>query len=150
MVQPARTRSRLHRGHAGLQAGERRSMARGVPGRGQNRLRVSAPAGIGNGGRRQRPPCAAFGSVGARRRDHPGRRRRVHQRGRLPYRLAVFRLGLRPLEHGRLQDGAWHHFKMDLGDPDHRAAFLEGEVPDDLTAARSSGHRNSPNRCLCV
>jgi hypothetical protein len=28
----------------------------------------------------------------------------------------------------------WHHFKMDLGDPDHRAAFLEGEVPDDLTA----------------
>jgi hypothetical protein len=41
-----------------------------------------------------------------------------------------------------LQDGAWHHFKMDLGDPDHRAAFLRGEVPDDLTAVQSSGPKD--------
>jgi hypothetical protein len=27
---------------------------------------------------------------------------------------------------------------MDLGDPDHRAAFLSGEVPDDLSAIRAS------------
>jgi hypothetical protein len=38
-----------------------------------------------------------------------------------------------PWNMGVLDDGAWQHFKMDLGDPDHRAAFLEGEVPDDLT-----------------
>jgi len=38
-----------------------------------------------------------------------------------------------------LQDGLWHHFTMDLGDPDHRAAFLEGEVPGDLTSVRASG-----------
>lgn len=31
-----------------------------------------------------------------------------------------------------LQDGAWHSFKMDLGDPDHREAFFNGEVPPDL------------------
>lgn len=42
-----------------------------------------------------------------------------------------------PWNMGVLQDGAWHHFKMDLGDPDHRAAFLNGEVPDDLTPIRS-------------
>jgi hypothetical protein len=30
---------------------------------------------------------------------------------------------------GILQDGTWHHFKMDLGDPDHREAFLNGEMP---------------------
>jgi hypothetical protein len=40
---------------------------------------------------------------------------------------------------GIYQDDLWHHFKMDLGDPDHREAFLRGEVPDDLTAVRSSG-----------
>jgi len=40
-----------------------------------------------------------------------------------------------------LLDGLWHHFTMDLGDPDHRAAFLEGEVPDDLSAVRGSGSR---------
>ena len=40
---------------------------------------------------------------------------------------------------GVLQDGVWYHFEMDLGDPDHRAAFLAGEVPDDLTAVHSSG-----------
>jgi hypothetical protein len=33
-----------------------------------------------------------------------------------------------------LQDGVWRHFTMDLGDPDHRAAFLEGTVPEDLTS----------------
>lgn len=38
-----------------------------------------------------------------------------------------------------LQDGTWLHFTMDLGDPDHRAAFLDGEVPPDLTAAQSPG-----------
>ncbi len=37
------------------------------------------------------------------------------------------------------QDGLWHHFTMDLGDPDHREAFLNGEVPPDLTAIRNSG-----------
>ncbi|HEU5457411.1 MAG TPA: hypothetical protein VFU68_02215 [Terracidiphilus sp.] len=30
-----------------------------------------------------------------------------------------------------LQDETWHHFKMDLGDPDHREAFFRGEVPPD-------------------
>jgi hypothetical protein len=38
-----------------------------------------------------------------------------------------------------LQDGLWHHFTMDLGDPDHRAAFLDGEMPADLSSARSQG-----------
>ncbi len=38
-----------------------------------------------------------------------------------------------PWNMGVLLDGTWHHFKMDLGDPDHRDAFLNGEVPDDLT-----------------
>jgi hypothetical protein len=41
-----------------------------------------------------------------------------------------------PWNMGVLQDGTWYHFKMDLGDPGHRAAFLNGEVPDDLTAVR--------------
>jgi hypothetical protein len=40
---------------------------------------------------------------------------------------------------GVLQDGVWLHFKMDLGDPDHRAAFLSGEMPADLSAIRASG-----------
>ncbi|HUX45673.1 MAG TPA: hypothetical protein VMV57_13055 [Terracidiphilus sp.] len=39
---------------------------------------------------------------------------------------------------GVLQDDTWHHFEMDLGDPDHRAAFMNGEIPDDLTAIRAS------------
>jgi hypothetical protein len=44
-----------------------------------------------------------------------------------------------PWNMGVLQDGAWRHFSMDLGDPDHRAAFLKGSVPDDLISAiRSS------------
>jgi hypothetical protein len=43
-----------------------------------------------------------------------------------------------PWNMGVLLDGSWHHFKMDLGDPDHRAAFLAGEVPEDLTVIRAS------------
>lgn len=43
-----------------------------------------------------------------------------------------------PWNMGVVQDGAWQHFKMDLGDPDHRAAFLAGEVPEDLTVIRAS------------
>lgn len=41
-----------------------------------------------------------------------------------------------PWNMGVLQDGTWYHFQMDLGDPEHRAAFLEGHVPDDLTSVR--------------
>ena len=41
-----------------------------------------------------------------------------------------------PWNMGILQDGTWYHFEMDLGDPDHRAAFLNGEVPDDISAVR--------------
>ncbi len=44
-----------------------------------------------------------------------------------------------PWNMGVFQDGNWHHFKMDLGDPDHRAAFFAGEVPADLSAIRTSG-----------
>jgi hypothetical protein len=44
-----------------------------------------------------------------------------------------------PWNMGILQDGTWYHFKMDLGDPDHRAAFLAGEMPSDLSAIRISG-----------
>ncbi|MFZ0747095.1 MAG: hypothetical protein WAM85_22020 [Terracidiphilus sp.] len=44
-----------------------------------------------------------------------------------------------PWNMGVFQDGNWHHFKMDLGDPDHRAAFLNGEMPSDLSATRVSG-----------
>ncbi|HEY1766645.1 MAG TPA: hypothetical protein VGG26_03285 [Terracidiphilus sp.] len=44
-----------------------------------------------------------------------------------------------PWNMGVYKDDLWHHFKMDLGDPDHRAAFLEGEVPDDLTAVQVAG-----------
>jgi hypothetical protein len=43
-----------------------------------------------------------------------------------------------PWNMGVLQDGAWQHFKMDLGDPEHRAAFLAGEVPEDLTVIRAA------------
>ncbi len=46
-----------------------------------------------------------------------------------------------PWNMGVFQDGTWHHFKMDLGDPDHRAAFMSGEVPDDLTEVRDSNPR---------
>jgi hypothetical protein len=47
-----------------------------------------------------------------------------------------------PWNMGVLQDGVWHHFTMDLGDPDHREAFLNGEVPPDLTSTLASGPRN--------
>jgi hypothetical protein len=46
-----------------------------------------------------------------------------------------------PWNMGVFRDGLWHHFKMDLGDPDHRAAFLNGDVPDDLSAVLVSGSR---------
>jgi hypothetical protein len=42
-----------------------------------------------------------------------------------------------PWNMGVLQEGTWYHFKMDLGDPDHRAAFLNGDVPDDLSAIQA-------------
>jgi hypothetical protein len=44
-----------------------------------------------------------------------------------------------PWNMGVYQDDLWHHFKMDLGDPDHRDAFLNGEVPADLSAVRVGG-----------
>ena len=44
-----------------------------------------------------------------------------------------------PWNMGVFQDGTWYHFKMDLGDPDHRAAFLSGEMPGDLSAIRVTG-----------
>lgn len=37
-----------------------------------------------------------------------------------------------PWNMGIYKDDLWHHFSMDLGDPDHREAFLNGEVPDDI------------------
>ena len=46
-----------------------------------------------------------------------------------------------PWNMGVFRDGLWHHFKMDLGDPDHRAAFFNGDVPDDLSAVLVSGSR---------
>jgi phosphoglycerate kinase len=46
-----------------------------------------------------------------------------------------------PWNMGVLQDGTWHHFKMDLGDPDHREAFLNGEVPEDLSVLPASSPR---------
>jgi hypothetical protein len=47
-----------------------------------------------------------------------------------------------PWNMGVYKDDLWHHFKMDLGDPDHREAFLNGEVPDDLSVLKSSGPRD--------
>ena len=44
-----------------------------------------------------------------------------------------------PWNMGILQDATWCHFKMDLGDPEHRAAFLNGEMPSDLSAIRQTG-----------
>ena len=41
-----------------------------------------------------------------------------------------------PWNMGVYKDDMWMHFKMDLGDPGHREAFLNGEVPEDLTAVR--------------
>ncbi len=44
-----------------------------------------------------------------------------------------------PWNMGVLQDNAWLHFKMDLGDPEHRSAFLAGEMPSDLSVIRTLG-----------
>lgn len=41
-----------------------------------------------------------------------------------------------PWNMGVYKDDLWYHFKMDLGDPGHREAFLAGEVPDDLTGVQ--------------
>lgn len=46
-----------------------------------------------------------------------------------------------PWNMGIYKDDLWHHFKMDLGDPDHRAAFLAGEVPEDILGVQVSGSR---------
>lgn len=46
-----------------------------------------------------------------------------------------------PWNMGIWKDDAWHHFKMDLGDPDHREAFLAGEVPEDVTGVQVAGSR---------
>ena len=46
-----------------------------------------------------------------------------------------------PWNMGILQDGTWYHFRMDLGDPDHREAFLNGEMPADLSTIRQSESR---------
>jgi hypothetical protein len=46
-----------------------------------------------------------------------------------------------PWNMGVYKDDIWFHFKMDLGDPDHRAAFLAGEVPEDLSAVPITGSR---------
>jgi hypothetical protein len=43
---------------------------------------------------------------------------------------------------GVLQDGTWHHFKMDLGDPEHREAFMRGEVPSDVASVQLSGTKD--------
>jgi hypothetical protein len=40
-----------------------------------------------------------------------------------------------------LQDGTWHHFQMDLGDPDQRDAFFRGEVPPDAAQVQLSRGR---------
>ena len=37
-----------------------------------------------------------------------------------------------------LQDGTWHQFQMDLGDPDQREAFFRGEVPPDAASVQLS------------
>jgi hypothetical protein len=46
-----------------------------------------------------------------------------------------------PWNMGVIKDDTWFHFKMDLGDPDHRAAFLAGDVPEDLSAIPIAGSR---------
>jgi len=40
-----------------------------------------------------------------------------------------------------LQDDTWHHFQMDLGDPDQREAFFLGEVPPDASQVHLSRGR---------
>ena len=46
-----------------------------------------------------------------------------------------------PWNMGIYKDDLWHQFKMDLGDPEHRAAFLAGEVPEDILGVQVSGSR---------
>ena len=46
-----------------------------------------------------------------------------------------------PWNMGVYKEDIWFHFKIDLGDPDHRAAFLAGEVPEDLSAVPITGSR---------
>lgn len=36
---------------------------------------------------------------------------------------------------GVLKDGTWLHFQMDLGNKKHRAAFLQGNVPEGVEVA---------------
>ena len=43
-----------------------------------------------------------------------------------------------PWNMGIWKDDLWHQFKMDLGDPEHRASFLAGEVPEDITGVQVS------------
>jgi hypothetical protein len=38
-----------------------------------------------------------------------------------------------------LQEETWRNFSMDLGDPEHREAFLSGEVPSDVAVVRGAG-----------
>ncbi len=83
--------------------------------------------------------------LGARRRHPASRRRRVYQRGGLPQFLWSSLDDVSgPWNMGVYKDDLWHHFKMDLGDPGHRAAFLAGEVPDDYGYPR----RHSPPRLI--
>lgn len=42
-----------------------------------------------------------------------------------------------PWKMGIYKDELWHAFTMDLGDPDHREAFLNGEVPPDVAEIHS-------------
>ena len=42
-----------------------------------------------------------------------------------------------PWNMGVLQEGSWQTFSMDLGDPEHREAFITGEMPSDLAAVQS-------------
>jgi hypothetical protein len=44
-----------------------------------------------------------------------------------------------PWNMGVIQDDTWYHFTMDLGDPEHREAFLNGEVPADVTPIQGAG-----------
>ena len=37
-----------------------------------------------------------------------------------------------------LQEDTWCNFSMDLGDPEHREAFLAGEVPSDVSVVKRS------------
>jgi hypothetical protein len=34
-----------------------------------------------------------------------------------------------------LEQGQWRHFEMDLGDRQHRAAFLQGQIPAGVNLA---------------